>query len=176
MSLRFAILGLLAHYGPQSGYDLKQRFEYGPNHIWSSDLAHIYRTLDKLRQGHFVSVATDADSSRGRKVYSITNAGRDELQEWLMEDFALSPVRDPVLLRLFFGSLIPKERLREQLEFYLEQQRAQLDVYAHTTQFVSQLEQQWSQDILFWQMLLELGKRHTETTIDWCQEFLKRIE
>lgn len=46
-----------------------------------------------------------------KKVYSITEAGLEELRTWAEGPLDERPQRNELLLRLFFGRRVPKERL-----------------------------------------------------------------
>jgi PadR family transcriptional regulator AphA len=49
MSLRFALLGLLA-VQPASGYDLKRAINRSTYFIWNATGPQVYNTLNKLRE------------------------------------------------------------------------------------------------------------------------------
>lgn len=117
MSLEHAILGLL-NERPRSGYDLKTRCFDGPlRPFWSADQAQIYRTLDRLeKSGHVTSRRKRQSGKPDRRVYEITHSGRESFWQWLSEAAPLPPLRDPFLLQVYFGSLLPDEALAGLLE------------------------------------------------------------
>src|SRR5690349_16257537 len=104
MSLTHAILGLLTQ-SPMTGYDLKNySFDTSVAHFWPADQAQIYRTLDKMAEQGWVESRVEFQEDRpNRKVYSITDDGRDELQRWLLLFQPLTPYREPFLIQLFFA-------------------------------------------------------------------------
>lgn len=55
------------------------------------------------------------ESHPNRKVYRITEAGREELRRWLREPQDLSPIREAFLSKVFFGAELPKEEILAQL-------------------------------------------------------------
>jgi len=176
MSIKFAILGLLETFGPQSGYDIKAGFQQGPSHIWSADLPQIYRTLNRLEVDELVTVSEDDSSARGRKIYTISKAGRSELQAWLEEDFEHITLRDPVLLRIFFGNRIPTSRLRKQLTTYRASLTQIASNYAEIEAMLNNISPKLKNDAFFWLMTLDLGQRTHTVIIDWLDDFLKAIE
>ncbi len=175
MSLKFAVLGILETFGPQSGYDIKRRFDFGPRHVWSADLSNIYRTLDKLEREDAVTVSPDESSTRGRKVYSITATGSQDLRDWLQSDFEIPPTREPVLLRLFFGKMIPPHRLREQIADYRNQMQELGAAFDIAEQMSEQARSFVPEDATYWQLTLNLGKRYVQTTCEWCDAVLKTL-
>ena len=83
MSLDYAILGFL-NYAPLSGYDLKKVFDNSVQHFWPADQSQIYRTLTRLTERGLAEMDVIEQTERpDRKVYHITQAGRDELLQWL---------------------------------------------------------------------------------------------
>ena len=105
MSLDAAILGFLGER-PRSGYDLKTRcFDGAARDFWTADQAQIYRTLERLQAAKLVSAARKRQSGKpDRKVYSLTDLGRDTLSSWLGTLVPLSSPRDAFLLQLYFAA------------------------------------------------------------------------
>src|SRR5688500_8244241 len=82
MSLRYALLGLLADE-PASGYDLTRSFEKAlRRYAWHAQHSQIYPELTRLAADGLVEIASEG--ARGRRVYSITEAGRTELRRWML--------------------------------------------------------------------------------------------
>ncbi len=125
MSLKHLILGLLADE-PLSGYDIKQRFEYELSHFWTTTQAQIYRTLHSLHELGWLSMdIVEQDASPNKKVYSLSDPGRAELQRWLalpQED----TVNDPFVGQLYFGDHADLNQLLDALRTYTANERARL--------------------------------------------------
>ncbi|TCO64601.1 PadR family transcriptional regulator [Actinocrispum wychmicini] len=121
MSLRHAVLGLLAH-GPASGYDLLKRFEVSLANVWSATQSQLYSELNRMADADLVEVA--AEGPRGRKEYAITEPGLVELRHWMTEIQPERLRRSDMLLRVFFLDLVTSEEaiayLRRQSEFAAE--------------------------------------------------------
>ena len=105
MSLDAAILGFLDEE-PRSGYDLKTRcFDGLARDFWTADQAQIYRTLERLQASKLVTVTRRRQSGKpDRKVYSLTELGRQTLSAWLASGLPLTPPRDAFLLQLYFAA------------------------------------------------------------------------
>jgi DNA-binding PadR family transcriptional regulator len=111
MSLQHMLLGLL-DWEPLHGYALR---EWAQNYGWLYPMtnANIYPTLRRLAEAGFVVHSEEIHSGRVRKVYEITEAGRDELQRWLADPNApRASVSDPVLLKfsLLRGKAVAEAR------------------------------------------------------------------
>ena len=77
---------------PQSGYDLKKLFNYSAAYFWPADQAQIYRALKKLVEDGSVDLLKQEHGiTVDRKVYAITEKGRQVLHDWLVD-----PERDVI--------------------------------------------------------------------------------
>lgn len=111
----YALLGLLSFGRELSGYDLKKwadsslRFFY-----WSPATSQVYAELKRLEKRGLVSArATPQDELRNKRVYRITDAGRDALATWVDESPVEAPVlKHSVMMRVWLGHLASPERLR----------------------------------------------------------------
>ena len=130
MSLKFAILGILNAI-PMTGYDLKhQAFDATVRHFWPADQSQIYRTLNQLADKGLATVAVEEQDDRpDRKVYAITEAGRQALTDWLKSDQAVPTLRDPLLVQLFFGQEMARADLLRVVGNQLAVHQAQLAAY-----------------------------------------------
>ncbi len=176
MSLQHAILGMLDLIGEQSGYDLSTAFNRMAGNVWSADRPQIYRTLAKLHKDGLVDEREDEDSGRGRKLYQITDAGQQELQEWLESDWEIINYRDPNLLKLFFGKRVPVERLREQItgyQDYIAQIQAQIKPAEKN---INQGAQRLPDDAVFWRLTLDQGRLAIEMLLEWCALTLTKLD
>jgi PadR family transcriptional regulator AphA len=106
MSLRHAILGLL-EYRPMHGYALKCVLEEGIANFWPVNLPAIYPSLRRLEEEGLVTHRFET-TSRGRpdrKVYDVTDAGREELARWrrLPPEEEIPRFRNSLFLKLLFA-------------------------------------------------------------------------
>ncbi len=128
----YIVLGLLERLGAASPYDLKQAVADSVGNFWSVPHSQVYRTADQLADAGHLAVRTETTAGgRPRKLYSLTPTGSAALARWRDEPPAELPeLRDPGLLKLFFGAdpgVLARVRLAEhraQLRRYLER-RAQ---------------------------------------------------
>lgn len=130
MSLKYAILGILNVF-PMTGYDLKhQAFDATVRHFWPADQSQIYRTLSQLAGKRWVTITVEEQDERpDRKVYAITEEGKQALLDWLKSEQNVPTLRDPLLVQLFFGQEVPRADLLRVIEKQLAAHREQLAVY-----------------------------------------------
>ncbi len=123
MSLRFALLGLLA-VEPASGYDLKRAINRSTWFIWNATGPQVYTTLHKLREDGFITTeALEQHGKPDKQIHTITDSGRAVLRQYLSEPVRASVTRDEVLLRIFFGNFAERDTIRRELAAYLERIR-----------------------------------------------------
>jgi PadR family transcriptional regulator PadR len=83
---RFFILRAL-HDGPAHGYDIAQAVERTTNGCCSPSEGALYPTLREFEQGDYVTSDTEIVSGRERKVYTLTDKGREAfrvgLEAWM---------------------------------------------------------------------------------------------
>jgi DNA-binding PadR family transcriptional regulator len=83
LSIKHAILGLLTA-GPLHGYGLKSAYEEQLVPGASLNIGQVYPALERLQQDGFVTAEVVPQSERpDRRVYTLTEAGRRELESWL---------------------------------------------------------------------------------------------
>jgi DNA-binding PadR family transcriptional regulator len=79
MSIRHGLLALL-HGGARYGYQLRVEFEASTGAAWPLNIGQVYTTLARLERDGLV--APGGEDDQGRAVYTITEAGREELEHW----------------------------------------------------------------------------------------------
>ncbi len=96
------LLGLLFQ-GPRHGYELHQEFTDSLGAVWQVGLSQLYAQLKALEDEGLVACQTEVQPNRPpRKVYSLTNLGRERFLEWLHEPTPhIRGIRLEFLSRLF---------------------------------------------------------------------------
>jgi DNA-binding PadR family transcriptional regulator len=122
MSIRHFTLGLLARR-PMSGYDIKRFLDSLSWLIDSPSFGSLYPALHALLEDGLVTVEVVSRQGRpSRKIYTITQTGKQALQEWLDE-----PVASGVSLKAFVMRLVLAGNLSHAgLVAHLQQRRAQV--------------------------------------------------
>jgi DNA-binding PadR family transcriptional regulator len=100
----YIVLGLIAATGRATPYDLKRVHQQGIGGFWSLNHAQLYAEPDRLAGGGYLSVERE-EGGRRRKLYELTDRGRDAFSAWLSTPTSeFTELRDPGLLQLFFGA------------------------------------------------------------------------
>ncbi|MBT2550349.1 PadR family transcriptional regulator [Arthrobacter sp. ISL-65] len=105
MSIRHSLLALLQDQ-PRYGYQLRVEFEDRTGATWPLNIGQVYTTLDRLERDGLVS--NDGGDGEGHVVYSITEAGRAEVQGWFATPVERSnPPRNELAIKLALAVTLP---------------------------------------------------------------------
>src|SRR5437868_15510344 len=88
---------------PMSGYDIRATIAESIAYFWTESYGQIYPTLKRLAKDKLVTRRGELARGRQRNVYSITDAGREALAEWLRRPAEARPPRNELLFKLFFA-------------------------------------------------------------------------
>ncbi len=94
----FAVLGLLA-VQPWSAYELVAQSKRSLHYFWPRSEAHLYAELKKIVERGHATVEVVENGNRQRSRYSITDAGRAALADWLGTAPAPPTVEAEMLVR-----------------------------------------------------------------------------
>lgn len=104
-STSYIVLGLLESAGEATPYDLKLMVAASVGNFWSVPHSQLYSEPERLAAAGLLSERRE-EGGRRRRLFSLTDEGRAALAQWRSEpaDDPLPELRDPGLLRLFFGA------------------------------------------------------------------------
>ncbi|MFF0816688.1 PadR family transcriptional regulator [Rhodococcus sp. NPDC003318] len=113
---------MLAFGEELSGYELKKWADWSIRFFyWSPSFSQVYTELKKLEKHGLVTSRVKHDNGvRGRRLYTITEAGTTAVSRWANE----APIDPPILkhgvmLRIWLGHLNEPERLKEILREHI---------------------------------------------------------
>lgn len=102
---------------PRSGYDLTQWMQRETSHYFAVGHNRIYPALSDLEgDGLVVHEAVPSDRGPERKVYSITEAGREALLSWADSPPVERQMRDEQLVKVLCYGFLPADRALARLE------------------------------------------------------------
>jgi DNA-binding PadR family transcriptional regulator len=105
-----ALLGLL-HEGPMTGGQLMAAAERRLGPYWSMTRSQVYRELPALADQGYVRMGKPGP--RSSQPYAITASGKRAFARWLGEAPGRDAVRNPIALRVAFGSQHSGSQLKE---------------------------------------------------------------
>jgi DNA-binding PadR family transcriptional regulator len=100
----YVVLGFADHNETMTSYDLKHKVESSVGYVWPFPHTQLYDEPKRLAGLGLLSESVE-DGGRRRRMFTITDAGRAALNEWLNVP-ATNPTRiqDLGLLQLFFAA------------------------------------------------------------------------
>lgn len=126
MIITNAILGLLS-FEKLSGYDIKKKIQEYSYLPWSGNNNQVYKALSELLdKGLVVNESITQLNAPVKKVYSITEQGRNHLKIYAKTEFIPMQLSKPFLLRLLAARDLTKNEILALVEVY--RQQLQVDI------------------------------------------------
>ena len=111
MDIKTVCLGMLTD-GEASGYDMKKCFESSFGHFFPAGYGSIYPALSTLARNELVEFElVPQDGKPDRKVYTITEKGREALMEGLANPNPSHKLRSEFLATAWFAHLMSDEQI-----------------------------------------------------------------
>lgn len=176
--LKHGILGLL-NYAPMTGYQIMLTFKDSLNFFWTAQTSQIYRELHTLKDRGWVSAECIAQSDKpDKKLFSITESGREELNRWLAEDDTGFETKSPILMKTFFRGERP---LEENLGFFrrIEEICGEFSDGLNSPpalikEYMQQIEE--PEKALYWKMTFEYGVMYAQMLGEWTKRCIAALE
>lgn len=167
------ILGLLDHES-LTGYEIKKIMNARLKFFWGASFGSIYPTLSGLVNDGLVTKFETKENGRDKIIYTITEAGRSYLREWLNVPVEKDELRYETLLKLFFGNEIGREGTLEHINNFEEKFEKDLAVLK---EMVNQLEQIKDDEAahLYYLLTAKFGVKVYEAYMEWCDETKKAL-
>jgi DNA-binding PadR family transcriptional regulator len=163
------ILGLLWHR-PRSGYEIKAAVDRSTRFFWAASYGQIYPELRRLEQAGLVSGTEAPNGGRRRRIYELTEEGREALEAWLHGMQTTVEYRDESLLRLFFADALPVDHALG----LLEARRRGHEHFLTELRAIAALP--GGPDPPFVDLVLRWGIAFNEWGARWCAEELERLQ
>ncbi len=171
---QYAILGALS-IEPMSGYEIKKMMSETTNYFWTESNGQIYPTLAKLTSAKLVSCSNETVGAKPRNVYSLTKLGRKKLQQWLLSDPEYYPVRNELLLKLFYGQQMEPEISIRHIQKHAEMCKKRLSFYQETEKKLTEMVKKKIRPVYFL-LTVRSGVKKVESELEWCKESINLIK
>jgi PadR family transcriptional regulator, regulatory protein AphA len=175
-SSMYAVLGILA-LRPQTGYEIKKLMERSTRYFWNENYGQIYPHLNQLLQNQDVTMQIiEQEGKPARKVYTITEQGKQTLTNWLRNPLEISVLesKNELLLRLFLGNHVPHETNVQHLGVLKEKLQAQFhELDAMEEQILSCYPD--ALDRRYWLITIHYGKSQASSLIQWCEDSIAEL-
>ncbi len=129
MSLPHVILTVLSNRDA-TGYDITKEFSHSIGYFWKASHQQVYRELNKMATNDLVTcVLQPQEGKPDRKVYSITELGRESLFEWFQEPVRNPTVRDELSAKLLVCSVHNSAPMQEHIQGLIEETQTLISHY-----------------------------------------------
>ena len=125
----YAVLGLLA-IRPWTTYELAKQVQRSLRWFWPRAERKLYDEPKRLADDGLATATREHTGKRGRTVYTITEAGRAALRDWLGEPFAPPTTEFEGMVKVFFADAGSRQQLLATLERIEAQATERLDEIA----------------------------------------------
>ena len=158
MSVKHSLLALLGEK-PRHGYELRNEFRRRTGNSWPLNIGQVYTTLERLeRDGLVLRGDEDAD---GRVVYSLTPAGREQVDEWFASPVALdNPPRNELAIKIALAVTLPDVDVTRLIQ---TQRRASIE----NLQKYTRARREADPDDLAWQLVIESLIHAADAEVRW---------
>jgi DNA-binding PadR family transcriptional regulator len=177
--IRNILLGFL-NYQPMTGYELDQAIESSTSHFWHAHHSQIYTTLRQMeKEGLVTSVYLKVEGQPDRRVYTITNTGKQSLEKWLDQPKTeVSAIKEDLLVRVFFSANRDPEDVLAELRLQRRLHDEKLAAYQTITGQMPDPHAHpgLERDRVFWGITLGLGMRYEEMYLAWLEDTIKTVE
>lgn len=175
--MEYIILGLLI-LKSRSLYELRDRIRKGLHIMYSSSTGSIQAALRKLLQNGCIEFEEKTENGKYKKIYSITEKGRQYFGEWVNSPMKAGGNKDPELAKLYFMGMSDKEGRIARLETYvnsLKEVYGQLQFIYEQGRSVQATGE--ARDILNFQLLsAKYGVDSLKFHLDWYTDLLKEMK
>ena len=175
MALKHVLFGLLS-LKASSGYSLhKIFFEHG-----RPMLPQIYRALNEMYAEGLVDYSrVEQKKLPARNVFRVTRAGRAELEKWVRGPSAVPPIREAIMLRVWFGSAVKKEALAANIKAYIEKKKEEIEYYDDTGRELAEksLKKGYggSLDRFHRNLAFDYIQRRGKAELEWAEDAIRQI-
>ena len=158
-------------------YQLRDRIGKGINLMYSSSMGSIQAAVKKLLNCGYISYEEMIENGKYKKVYRITESGKQHFNEWINAPIEEQSPKNPELAKVYFMGFSEKINreisIRQHLMYLKEQYNALVTICDEVKNIDISAEHK---DILNYQFVSALyGKDIIKFNIDWFENLLEKM-
>ena len=172
MSLSHAILTALLDED-LTGYALAKQFDVSLGFFWQASHQQIYRELKGLHLAGSVNVLEVPQHGKpDKRVYSLTNQGRQMLDSWITQSTRRRGAKDELFIKLFNVGSVPVEQVTEAVAQRQVEHARKLELYRkiEARNYASPSTLPDRKKGVYLSLLA--GIRQEQTALAWCDDAL----
>ena len=172
----YIILGLLLLQS-RTIYQLQQRIDEGLSLMYSSSMGSIQAAIKKLLKCEYIRFDEIIENGKYKKVYSITETGRQYFFEWVNKPISEQGIRSPELVKVYFMGFANQKSREESISqhlTYLKEQYCVLETICEEAKTFKISDE--TKDIFHYQTVSAFyGRDLMKFNINWYEQLLDRI-
>ena len=170
MTLRYVILTVLSTR-EATGYDIAKELSYNIGNFWKAQHQQVYRELAILVINSSVTCKLVPQAGKpDRKVYSITEIGRETLVEWFHKPANHPAIRDELSAKLRVCDIHNSEPMQQHIEALFEESRTLLNHYRGLEQSQFTDHQNLDRQARLERLTLRRNIHNRQATLAWAEE------
>ncbi len=176
--LKHGILGLL-NYEDMTGYDIMKFFKDSLSFFWTAQTSQIYRELQTLKKkGWVIDKNVTKKNKLNKKIFSITEKGKNELRRWLSEEDTGFEKRCSILMKTFFRG---EKSIEQNIEFFKNVKKDSKGIISDKQVPLENVEN-YSKRMkdpkiaIYWKMTIEYGVMYMNMLNEWSNKCISELE
>ncbi|MCG7588676.1 PadR family transcriptional regulator [Photobacterium sp. OFAV2-7] len=176
MSLAHVILTVLSSRDV-SGYDITKEFSHSIGYFWKASHQQVYRELNRMAEKNWASFRLELQQSKpDRKVYSITDEGRQALFEWFQEPTRTPTIRDEFAAKLAVCGIHHSTPMQQQLEALIQESHTLMNNYEELEKIYFPNHRTLSRQERLNRLTLRRGIHIRQAWVNWAEEALTELK
>lgn len=158
-------------------YQLRERIDKGLNLMYSSSMGSIQIAIKKLLNWGYIDYKETVENGKYKKVYHITESGKQHFLEWVNTPIEQQGVRCPGLVKVYFMGFSDKESREASIQDYLSFLRKQYCMLEMICEEAKNIEITESNKEIFNYQLASAfyGKDLYKFNIEWFENLLNKM-
>lgn len=171
------ILGLLL-LCERTIYQLRERIDQGLNLMYSSSMGSIQAAIKKLLQGGYIDFSETVENGKYKKIYRITQRGKERFLGWINAPMEEQCIRCPELVKVYFMGFAEPENRAEIIRAYLASLKERYCALEAICEEAKNMEiPEDGKELFQYQQLSALyGKDLYQFHMEWFENLLNNIE
>lgn len=173
----YVILALLI-ISPMTIYDINKSFEIGISQFYSQSYGGIQNAIKNLLKKNHIVYTENVENGRNKKIYSITNAGKEDFFSWMYTPISEKKQETNILTKLYFLGLVKEKdskiKILKNIIYAYEDKIKELE---NTQKEISiiKIPDSYKEIFKYQQKTLDLGTMATKTELNWFKELLDSL-
>lgn len=171
LSPEYALLGFL-ELEPAHGYELHRRLQFHLGQVWHISQSQCYNILKRLEtQGDIVGELHEQSHLPDRRIFHITEQGRNRFEAWLAAPTGCSvrAIRVEFITRLYFARLRGGDEAERMIQ-------NQVDIIRRGLERLHSAQQMLTPEQTFNRLGLEFRLQQLRAALDWMQNCAETLQ